>query len=819
VILDLVYLSCEASSGKQCRSFSPWRIDSRMCSISPLMSSCIASRLDSNISAARNLIHQLRESYDPVPFDSLYVNHMFSIYSSMANSGPGASTLIRAIALLKRPVTPTLLAALLELSLKEVTALLQRFLDERLVTAESPLDTDAEARTFSLCHQSLLEFSVDPFQSRAKDDMARPADSHRDLLESCLGWLNNHLREDICDIGNPGLANADVPDLPARIARSVPEAVRYACVSWPMHLMGSGSVSATVSAALLDFCAKHLLHWLEVLSLLGELSSASNHVLKVRAWCQVSLLHVALMPSHQDHQDHRVDMPWTQEIAGLLRDVYRVLQMYADAMVSHALQVYQSVLATVPHCRLLDYTERGQIVTPRLLSQRSSDWSSVVKVIEGHAAEINSAAYSPDGTCIVSGSDDGTVRMWDAHTGRQLAVLEGHMNWVESVAFSPDGAYIISGSDDRTVRVWDVHSGKQLAVLEGHSGSVFSVAFSPDGAHIVSGSYDETVRVWNAHTGKQLAILKNHRDVVNSVAYSPDGTRIISGSDDETVRVWDAHTGKQLAVLKGHTHWVESVAFSPDGAYIVSGSSDRTVRVWDAHTGKQFALLEGHMNSVRSVGFSPDGAHIVSGSIDDTVWVWDAHRTVPVWELVVLEGHTDRVSSVAFSPDGARIVSGSSDMTVRVWDAHTRKQLEVLKGHKCPVMSVSFSPDGKRITSKDKFGNKLAWNVQSTLPLHEQFSSRVVAHTLSDEHEATSVEGPIAELQPAPTEALVWDEDSGWISWQCSDLRSIRLCWLPHERRGMAFASRNKTAVIGARRGAVTILDFSEVIATIDAVA
>jgi hypothetical protein len=253
------------------------------------MSGCIASRLDSSIVAAQNLIHQLGESSNQVPLDTLFVN-VLSTYSY--DGGPHAGTLLCTIVLLKRPVTPTVLAAILKIPLKEVTALLQTFVDERLVTPESPADPVTEAQTFRLCDQSLLEFSVDPFRSRARHDMVDPAENHRDLLDLCLRLLHHHLREDICDIRNPGLANADVPDLPARVARSVPEAVRYACVSWPMHLVGSGSVSATVSAAFLDFCAEHLLHWLEVLSLLGELSSAGNYLPKMIAWCQVSLFYV-----------------------------------------------------------------------------------------------------------------------------------------------------------------------------------------------------------------------------------------------------------------------------------------------------------------------------------------------------------------------------------------------------------------------------------------------------------------------------------------------------------------------------------------------
>jgi hypothetical protein len=158
---------------------------------------------------------------------------------------------------------------------------------------ESPPDTFAEATTFRLCYQSLLEFPVDPFRIRARHHMVDLAENHRNILDRCLRLLNDHLREDICDIRNPGLANADVPDLPARIARSLTEAVRYACVSWPVHLLACGFVSGTGSAALLNFCAKHLLHWLEVLSLLGELSSAGNHLPKIIAWCQVSALNVS----------------------------------------------------------------------------------------------------------------------------------------------------------------------------------------------------------------------------------------------------------------------------------------------------------------------------------------------------------------------------------------------------------------------------------------------------------------------------------------------------------------------------------------------
>jgi len=103
---------------------------------------------------------------------------------------------------------------------------------------------------------------------------------------------------------------------------------------------------------------------------------------------------------------------------------------------------------------------------------------------------------SPDGSRLVSGSDDKTARLWDAKTGASLAVLEGHTNFVRSAAFSPDGARIVTASGDKTARLWDAKTGASLAVLQGHTGSVYSAAFSPDGARLVTASSDNTARLW-----------------------------------------------------------------------------------------------------------------------------------------------------------------------------------------------------------------------------------------------------------------------------------------------------------------------------------
>jgi hypothetical protein len=169
---------------------------------------------------------------------------------------------------------------------------------------------------------------------------------------------------------------------------------------------------------------------------------------------------------------------------------------------------------------------------------RASD--AQLAVLSGHSAPLPSAAYSPDGTRIVTASEDKTARIWDANTGAQLAVLLGHRNGLYFAAYSPDGTRIVSASADTTARIWDARTGAQLAVLLGHGATVDSAAYSPDGTHIVTASDDKTARIWDANTGAQLAMLSGHRDAVDSAAYSPDGARIVTASFDKTARIWDA---------------------------------------------------------------------------------------------------------------------------------------------------------------------------------------------------------------------------------------------------------------------------------------
>ncbi|MBA2306828.1 WD40 repeat domain-containing protein, partial [Candidatus Dependentiae bacterium] len=123
------------------------------------------------------------------------------------------------------------------------------------------------------------------------------------------------------------------------------------------------------------------------------------------------------------------------------------------------------------------------------------------QVLEGHTDIVTSAAYSPDGNTVLTGSKDYTACLWDATTGKQLHLLTGHTDWVYSVAYSPDSKTVLTGSMDKTACLWDVTTGKQLHTLKGHTDMVQSVAYSPDGKTILTGSVDKTACLWDATTG------------------------------------------------------------------------------------------------------------------------------------------------------------------------------------------------------------------------------------------------------------------------------------------------------------------------------
>lgn len=293
----------------------------------------------------------------------------------------------------------------------------------------------------------------------------------------------------------------------------------------------------------------------------------------------------------------------------------------------------------------------------------------------GHPLSVNSVAYSPDGKNIASGSDDSTVKIWDAVNGELLKTLIGHKGGVCTVTYSPDGKYIASGSRDNTIKIWNVQSGKlhrhissvvgTFVLVQGKpvpdfSNAVKSVAFSPDGSRVVAASGDRSIRIWDTDTCAEIRTLINpdYSTGEISVAYRQDGKQIISGLGN-LVYIWDAETGESSHVFR-HLN-ATSVAYSPDGRSFVVGGK---VMIWDADTWENIQQFHWGDDWALSVAYSPDGKHIASGHRNHSVRIWDVESGK---ELHKLTGSHSRMNSVAYRPDGKYIVSGSRDGSIWLW--------------------------------------------------------------------------------------------------------------------------------------------------------
>ncbi|HEX4966201.1 MAG TPA: pentapeptide repeat-containing protein [Thermoanaerobaculia bacterium] len=327
----------------------------------------------------------------------------------------------------------------------------------------------------------------------------------------------------------------------------------------------------------------------------------------------------------------------------------------------------------------------------------------------GHSSAIRSVAWNPEGTVLATASDDRTIKLWDASSGRLLNTLVGHENYVLTVAWSPDGQHLASGSYDKSVRLWEASSGRLLNTLEGHENYVFSVAWSPDGQRLASGSRDQTVRLWDTLSGRLLKTLAGHENYVLSVAWSPDGQRLASGSRDQTVRLWDASSGWRLNTLTGHKDWIQSVVWSPDGQHLASGSRDRTVRLWNALSGRHVNTLAGQEHPISTVAWSPDGQRLASGSDDRRVRLWDASTG----RLLNTLASDSSVITVAWSPDGQGLASGSDGRSVRLWDASSGRLLNTLAGHENYALVVAWSPDGQHLASGSRDQAVRLWDASS----------------------------------------------------------------------------------------------------------
>lgn len=321
-----------------------------------------------------------------------------------------------------------------------------------------------------------------------------------------------------------------------------------------------------------------------------------------------------------------------------------------------------------------------------------SESLSLRGTLRGHRDWVTSiATTSEDPNLVLSGSRDKSVMVWrlthsgsgeDDSYGYAQRALRGHSHFVSDVVVSSDGQFALSGSWDGTLRLWEINSGRTTRRFVGHAKDVLSVAFSVDNRQIVSGSRDRTIKLWNTLGECKYTIgtdSEGHSEWVSCVRFSPSQSvpLIVSCGWDRLVKVWALTNCKLRNDLIGHTGYLNTVCVSPDGSLCASGGKDGTAMLWDLNEGKRLYSLDAG-EIIHSLVFSPN-RYWLCAATDECIKIWDLESKVVVDTLCPEEFNKDDAeggahgtrkpycTSLAWSADGGTLFAGYTDKVIRVY--------------------------------------------------------------------------------------------------------------------------------------------------------
>lgn len=312
----------------------------------------------------------------------------------------------------------------------------------------------------------------------------------------------------------------------------------------------------------------------------------------------------------------------------------------------------------------------------------------------GHAGEINSAVFSPEGSRLYTAGVDGTIRLWDASSGAEIRQSKPGKGLIKEIKISGDGTLLAAGYERGVVDIIDTadwHTVKSL-VLEGMI--LRCLDLSSDGRLVAAGCEDGSIHLYDLQAGKWISSFKQGADPINDVALSKDNRFLAScGSRNDPcdcmARLWDAASGELLLSLQ-QWGYVQSVAFSPDGNLLAVGGMSEIVFVYDRATGNEIKALHGFERMIRSIAFSPDGKRLAAGSNEGIIRVW---HTGTWEEEEQLASHQGAIDSIAFSPDSQTLASAGADGTCRLWPVRSKAGNPLVLQQGSRIRFTSLSPD------------------------------------------------------------------------------------------------------------------------------
>ncbi|MCW8962633.1 MAG: protein kinase, partial [Gammaproteobacteria bacterium] len=471
----------------------------------------------------------------------------------------------------------------------------------------------------------------------------------------------------------------------------------------------------------------------------------------------------------------------------------------------HAFHGHQGTvtsLAVSPDNELLLSTSEDQTV--KLWQLQTGD---CLQTLSGHQGAVVAADFI-DADTVISAGDDQTLRIWNWHDGKCIKTLAGHSAPITAMAVSADSPYIVSGSQNGMLKIWD-KSGLHCVCtfMHAHQKPITALDISRETGHVVSAGMDKAIHLWSvdkqydfqAHIvlskiissesvlsaqaefddelslanqallGNQPAVAMQHvraaralpgfnnageamqlwrqlygqlrqialesvwEDItasehhgpINAVAINMDGTFAITGGDDASIKLWNTRDGRCEKILLGHVGAITDVTFSACERYIVSASKDKTIKLWEIEPGVCKQTYSGHTDHVTCIAVDPNGKYLASGSADKSLKLWGLHTGDCMHTFL---GHQQSVSCCWIQYDWRYLVSGSDDKNIRIWDLTSGKSVTTIGtfgGHSKKITRVCGSYGSNSLLSASEDGTLKLWdadtgNCISTINAHQQ---------------------------------------------------------------------------------------------------
>ncbi len=456
-------------------------------------------------------------------------------------------------------------------------------------------------------------------------------------------------------------------------------------------------------------------------------------------------------------------------------------------------------------------------------------------VTVSHDRHIGAAIFDEAANRVITGSQDHTVKIWDAETGKQIGPPLVHDEEVSKLFLIDEEQTLVSMTRSGTVARWDLQSGLRLETAVRHDAMLVdgvldplarfvatagadgyvriswlrqgtpvcsalscgdtatALSFYPDGRRLLSAGHDGVIKLWDlAGLAPKRPLLK-HTAAVTQARFSPRGDRVVTSSRDATGRIWSVDRGIPIGDVLQHHSDVLDCDFSKTGRYVAT-AGDQTAQVWDAHTGIPFGPRLPHEAIVLRVAFGSTDKQLATAAANGTAKVWTAGADEPRFALT----HADEIRSVRFNPAGDRIATASHDATVRLWHADDGRAASSPAVHGGRVTSCRFSPTGRYLATACRDQIARVYLIGEDLTLHGTVRHDSAVASVAFNHDETRF--ATADFQGNATICEL-DADGLDVVWRLEHpqhgLRHIEF----HPSDAIVAIGSNRTGGVGRRPG------------------